>query len=102
MKPEKHDSVFTTVSNCYKESPDSLAFHLKNLVHLVLLHGYVPLNLVVCTLFPLIKDTFGNITSSENYRAIGGGCLLLKIIDLVFLSLEGHTLGVSELQFAYQ
>ena len=51
---------------------------------------------------PIVKDGLGDITSSENYRAIAGGCLLLKILDLVILLLEGDKLQFSELQFAYQ
>ena len=36
------------------------------------------------------------------FRAIASGCLLLKLIDLVVLSLEGEKLGFDEMQFAYQ
>ena len=51
---------------------------------------------------PLVKDKFGDITNSDNYRAIASGCLLLKLLDLVVLLLEGDKLSFSELQFAYQ
>ena len=44
----------------------------------------------------------GDITSSNNYRAIAGGCLLLKLIDLVILILEGDELSFDAMQFAYQ
>ena len=57
---------------------------------------------LLCTLLPLVKNNLGDITSSENYRAIAGGCLLLKLLDAVILSLEGDKLTFSELQFAYQ
>ena len=66
------------------------------------MQGYVPPQLLVCTLFPLVKDKFSDITDSDNYRAIGGGCLLLKLLDLVFISQEEDKLNVNELQFAYQ
>ena len=66
------------------------------------MHGSVPKLLLMCSLFPLVKNKLGDITSSDNYRAIAGGSLLLKIIDIVILLLEGHKLGFSELQFAYQ
>ena len=56
----------------------------------------------MCTLLPLVKDKFGNITCSNNYRAIASGCLLLKLLDIVILLLEGDKLSFSELQFAYQ
>ena len=44
----------------------------------------------------------GDITSSNNYRAIAGGCLLLKLIDLDILNLEGDKLSFDTMQFAYQ
>ena len=37
-----------------------------------------------------------------NYRAIAGGCLLLKVVDLVILLLEGDRLSCDLLQFGYQ
>ena len=49
-----------------------------------------------------MKDNFGDITSSDNYRAIAGGCLILKLLDIFILLLEGDKLSFSELQFAYQ
>ena len=49
-----------------------------------------------------MKDNLGNITSSDNYRAIAGGCLLLKLIDLVVLMLESDKLNFDAMQFAYQ
>ena len=56
----------------------------------------------MCTLVPLRKDNLGDITSSDNYRAIAGGSLLLKLLDTVILMLEGEKLGCDELQFGYQ
>ena len=50
---------------------------------------------------PLVKDTLGDITKSGNYRAIAGGCLFPKILDLVILNVEGHKLSTDPLQFAY-
>ena len=44
----------------------------------------------------------GDITSSDNYRAIAGGCLLLKLLDTIILLLEGEKLCCDELQFGYQ
>jgi hypothetical protein len=41
-------------------------------------------------------------TSADNYRAIAGGCLLLKLIDTIILLLEGEKFGCDVLQFGYQ
>jgi hypothetical protein len=43
---------------------------------------------------PIIKDKLGSIASSKNY--------ILKLLDWVILLLFGESLGVDELQFAYQ
>ena len=43
-----------------------------------------------------------DITSSENYRAIASGSLLLKLLDLVILLLEGDKLECDALQFGFQ
>ena len=102
MKSNKRDAVFDTVSDCYSNGPPELVFHLTKLVRMYLSHGNVPYFILLCTLLPLVKDKFGDITSSDNYRAIAGGCLMLKLLDIVILLLEGDKLSFSELQFAYQ
>ena len=90
------------IRHCFINSPPELVKHLTSLTKLYLVHGFVPSAILVCTLSPLIKDNFGDLVSSDNYRAIAGGCLLLKLLDLVILLLEGEKLSFSELQFAYQ
>ena len=49
-----------------------------------------------------MKDNLGDITLSENYRAIASGSLLLKLLDIVILLLEGDKLQCDELQFGFQ
>ena len=100
MKPNKKDGIFNTVSDCYTDGPNELVCHLKTLVRVYLFHGKVPTFLLTCTLAPLIKHNLGEITCSSNYRAIAGGSLLLKLLDIVLLLLEGEKLSFSELQFA--
>ena len=81
MKGNKSDSVFNTVSDCYTNGPPELISHLTTLVRLYLSHGVVPSTILLCTLLPLVKDNLGDITCSDNYRAIAGVCLLLKLLD---------------------
>ena len=102
MKPNKCDALFDTVSDFYINGPPELVFHLTTLLKLFLSHGSLPYFILLCTLMPLVKDNLGDITSSDNYRAIAGGCLLLKLVDIVILLLEGEKLGCDPLQFGYQ
>ena len=80
LKPCKSDAVFEMSSDYYLNAPPELVSHLTKLIKLYLSHGYVPKAVLMCTLLPLLKDNLGDITSSENYRAIAGGCLLLKLL----------------------
>ena len=102
LKPNKKDSVFDMSSDYFLNGPPELVDHIVDLVKLYFSHGFLPQVVLLCTLIPLVKDNLGDATSSSNYRAIAGGCLLLKIIDLVVLILEADKLSFDCLQFAYQ
>ena len=83
-------------------APPALIQHLANLVKSFVIHGTVPAFLLLCTLLPLVKDNLGDSTSSQNYRAIASGSLVLKLIDIVILLLEGEKLACDKLQFGFQ
>ena len=44
----------------------------------------------------------GDLTSSNNYRSIALGSLILKIFDWIIILLFGETLSLDDLQFNYQ
>ena len=88
MKANKHDSLFDIVSDCLINGPCELIFHLTKLLRLFVSHGSVPTFVLICTLMPMVKDNLGNITHSDNYRAIAGGSLLLKLLDFLILQLK--------------
>ena len=102
MKPKKRDALYDTVSDMYLNGPQELSEHLALLIRSFLRHGQIPEVLISCVLRPLVKNKFDDITESTNYRAIAGGCLILKLIDQIFLILEGSKLNFDQLQFAYQ
>ena len=64
-------------------------------------HGQVPYFILICSLLPLVKDTLADITSSDNYRAIASGSLILKLLDIVVFMLEGDKLQCDQLQFGF-
>ena len=102
LKSDKRDSVFNVTSDMYKNCPDTFYFHLTNILRGSLVHGRLPDVVLLCSLMPLEKDNLGDITKSTNYRAIAGGCLILKVLDLVILQLESDKLATDSLQFAYK
>ena len=102
MKGNKGDAIFDFQSDCLIEGPPEVVTHLTNLIRLFILHGQVPDIILVCTLLPLVKDNLGDLTQSENYRAIAAGCQVLKLLDIVILILEGEKLSCDQLQFGFQ
>ena len=102
MKGSKSDVKFNFQSDCLINGPPELVTHLTNLLRLFISHGVVPYFILVCSLLPLLKDNLGDITSSDNYRAIAAGSQLLKLLDIVILILEGDKLKCDQLQFGFQ
>ena len=97
MKNGKSDAIFDFQSDCLTAGPDVLAVHLTNLLRAYVSHGSIPYYILICTLLPLVKDNLADITSSENYRAIDSGSLVLKLLDIVVLMLEGDKLDCDQL-----
>ena len=102
LNSNKSDPIYSFSSDCLKNGPDSLFQHLSIALQSFLIHGHVTLFLLLATLVPIIKDKLGSISSSKNYRSIAMSSLILKLLDWVILLLFGESLGVDELQFAYQ
>ena len=102
MKKNKSDAFHDFQSDCLIDGPPELVTHLTNILQLFISHGEVPHSILVCTLVPLVKDNLGDITNSDNYRAIATGSQLVKLLDIVILMLEGDKLGCDQLQFGFQ
>ena len=102
MKKSKNDALFNFQSDCLINGPEELVIHLTNMLKACVIHGSVPYFILVCTLLPLVKDNLADITSSDNYRAIASGSLILKLLDIIILMLEGSKLSCDQLQFGFQ
>ena len=102
LSDNKSDPVFSYSSHCIKNGTEKLFELLSIAIQSFLIHGHITLFLLLATLIPLIKDKLGSINSSKNYRSIAISSLVLKLFDWIILTLYGVTLGLDELQFAYQ
>ena len=102
LKDSKTDPTYNFSSDCIKNGPENLFSLLSSVIKTFLIHGKVTLLLLLATLVPLIKDKLGSINESKNYRSIAMSSLILKLLDWIILLLFGNSLGVDELQFAYQ
>ena len=102
MRSGKRDAIFDLQSDCLISGSDILVTHLTYMLRAFVIHGFVPYSILVCTLLPLVKDNLADITSSDNYKAIATGSLILKLLDIVILILEGDKLECDQLQFGFQ
>ena len=102
LRDSKSDPTFNFSSDCVKNSPDNLFSFLSTIIQAFLIHGRVTLFLLLATLVPLVKDKLATLNDSKNYRSIAMSSLILKLLDWIILLLFGVSLGVDELQFAYQ
>ena len=80
---------------------DVISEPLSFLIKTFLIHGSIPLFLLVCSLVPIVKDKLGNLNSSDNHRAIAISSLLLKILDWVIITLHGDKIQFSDFQFGF-
>ena len=102
LKDNKSDPIYSFSSDAIKNSPDILYDKLAVIIRCFLIHGHITVYLLLATLLPIIKDKLGRIDVSKNYRSIAISSLVLKLIDWIILLLFGTTLGLDDLQFAYQ
>ena len=58
--------------------------------------------LLMCAISPIIKDSKGKLDDSGNYRGIGIGSLILKIVDWIMLIVNEKELKNDENQFGFQ
>ena len=72
IKPNKRDSSFDVMSDMYINAPDIFYQHLSTIIRQSIIHGVLPHIVMICTLMPLIKDSLGDLTKSDKYRAIAG------------------------------
>ena len=83
----KSDVNYGFKSNAILNAVDILTKYITLLLQSFLIHGYVPKELIMCSLKPIVKDNMGDKLSSDNYRAIGSSSLLLKVLDWVIFYL---------------
>ena len=102
LKSSKADPMYTFSSDCFRNGCDLLYEHLALIMKSCVIHSHVCLVLLLSTLVPLVKDKLSSINTSKNYRSVAISSILLKLLDWVVILLDGNSLGLDELQFAYQ
>ena len=102
LKPGKTDPVLNVTSDFLVHAPDIVFQLLALCLKSYLIHAHVSDFLLISMLIPIIKNKLGDITSSNNYRSIAISSLIMKLFDIVIITLFKENLFFDDLQFGYQ
>ena len=102
MKPGKMDVSEGFSSDALLHAPDSLFENLAMVYRSWMVHGTVTMSLLACAFMPLLKSSLKDPADTNNYRAIAGSSLLLKLFDQCVLVVWGSLLASDTLQFGYK
>jgi len=65
-------------------------------------HGFVPDEFNFVCITPVPKNKSGNLSNSDNYRAIALSSVFGKVLDLIIMKRYNKLLNTSELQFGFK
>ena len=85
-----------------KNACPKLAVILSLLFSAMLIHGFLPDDLMKCELIPVAKDLGGDLSSSNNYRPIALASIMSKVFELVLLGRMKNFIHTSDNQFGFK
>ena len=89
-------------SNHLKISSDLLHELLAQLYTSFLVHGFVPAEMIRGVITPVIKDKFGDISSSSNYRPIMNSSVFLKLFEYCLLDRIDPYISLDDRQHGFR
>ena len=101
LETGKSTASFLKAEHLLYGSP-KLAYHIHILFNAMIQHCYVPYEFLKGSITPLIKDTRGDHSSTENYRGLTLSVLLSNLFEHALFKKIGHLLTTDPLQFGYK
>jgi exonuclease III len=102
IKSGKVDGSDGLVSDHIINSTSSFKYHVSMLFTGMLCHGFTPRSFLLSTMLPIPKNKQGNLSDSNNYRAIALSSLLCKVFDWLIIPNQKNALASHELQFGFK
>ena len=102
LKTRKSDGMLGLHTDHIINAPVSCYVILSLLFSSMLVHGYVPDELLRSTIVPIPKNNLGNLCSSENYRGIALCNPILKLFECIIYKARCCSLTTYENQFAFK
>ena len=101
MNPGKMDVSSSYTSDVFRHAPNLLHEYLASIFRSFLVHGTVPLPILVCSFMPLLKPR-KNPVNFDSYRAVAGASQLLKLFEYTILEVWGDCLISDTMQFGFK
>ena len=101
MKAGRMDVSQSHSSDVFKSGPDLLYQHLASIFRSFLVHGTIPLAILVCAFMPLLKPK-KNAAKFDSWRAVAGASQMLKVFEYCILEIWGDCLESDTLQFGFK
>ena len=83
LKINKSDGLTGSSSDHFVYAPHRFAVLFTMLINVMLVHGYMPDDMLAFVLVPIPKDPRSSLTNSGNYRAIALYFSMGKIVDML-------------------
>ena len=101
LKLSKATSTFLKTEHIFNGCPE-LLYYLHLLFNGLLSHGYLPYEFLQGTISPVVKDTNGDCSNPDNYRAVTLSPCLAQLLEYCLLRKFGGFLISDDLQFGFK
>ena len=89
-------------ANHLKFCPDSYRFLISELFSSFSRHEYVPNSLIKGSISPTVKDKFGNLRSSDNYRPVMSSSVFFKLLEYCILPKISPYIAINDRQHGFR
>ena len=86
LKPGKSAGIDHLSSEHFKFADKKLLVLLKIVFNCMLIHGHLPKDFMYTLIIPIIKNSRGNVSDSDNYRPIALTNVASKVMEIIILS----------------
>ena len=101
LKEGKSTNTFLTAEHILHGST-KLAVHLHLLFNSFLQHSFVPIDFLKGTISPVVKNTSGDLNSTDNYRGVTLSSVLAHMFENALRLKFGSYLSSHDLQFGFK
>ena len=102
LKINKSDGFTGSSLDHFVYAPHRFAVLFTMLINVMLVHGYMPDDMLASVLVSIPKDTRASLPNSGNYRAITLYSSMWKIVDMLISGRFSNQLMTSNAQFAFK